>query len=199
MRVVLDYVIKALDGTGSVAVGDAPLQECDFPTLVKTSGLGDLLAFYRANAGFGIDLVDFRQEMCIKDASKQYAVKRKRLAGDPKGYREVDLGGESFLVPLEKDYNHFRVTNYDSETMMEAHRDGHHKYLLSGTMLEADVIINIPKLKTHRKAGLTASMKNFIGVNGSKDMLPHHRAGSKLKGHGDEYLFPSIGNRYFPF
>src|SRR5262249_15686205 len=57
---------------------------------------------------------------------------------------------------------------------------------LPSSVLSADVVINLPKLKTHRKAGLTAAMKNLVGINGSKDWLPHHAAGSSPN--GDEYL-----------
>jgi len=54
-------------------------------------------------------------------------------------------------------------------------------------MLEADVIINLPKPKTHRIAGYTAALKNMIGINTRKEYLPHHRKGPKEK-KGDEYI-----------
>ena len=52
--------------------------------------------------------------------------------------------------------------------------------------LEADVIINLPKLKTHQKAGITCALKNLIGINGNKEYLPHHRIGGFELG-GDCY------------
>ena len=48
-------------------------------------------------------------------------------------------------------------------------------------------IINLAKPKIHRKAGIIGDMKNLVGINGSKDWLPHHKRGSKFDG-GDEYL-----------
>lgn len=45
----------------------------------------------------------------------------------------------------------------------------------------------MPKPKAHRKAGITGAMENLVGINGSKDWLPHHRRGSKFD-RGDEYL-----------
>ncbi|HEX9060671.1 MAG TPA: DUF362 domain-containing protein, partial [Clostridia bacterium] len=48
-----------------------------------------------------------------------------------------------------------------------------------------------PKPKTHRKAGITSALKNFIGINGNKDWLPHHTKGSKEEG-GDEYLEKNV-------
>ena len=67
-------------------------------------------------------------------------------------------------------------------------------YLLPASILKADVFINLPKLKTHRKAGITGAMKNLVGINGSKDWLPHHTAGPREDG-GDEYLHRSARKR----
>ena len=53
-------------------------------------------------------------------------------------------------------------------------------------MIEADVVINLPKLKTHMKAGVTCALKNLIGINGNKEYLPHHRLGGAASG-GDCY------------
>ncbi len=48
------------------------------------------------------------------------------------------------------------------------------------------MIVNLPKLKTHKKAGITAALKNLIGINGNKEFLPHHRIGGSQAG-GDCY------------
>ena len=47
-------------------------------------------------------------------------------------------------------------------------------------------MINLPKLKTHKKAGITCALKNLIGINGNKEYLPHHRVGGPTSG-GDCY------------
>ena len=57
--------------------------------------------------------------------------------------------------------------------------------LFIGGVVEADVIINLPKPKTHRLAGITGAMKNMIGCNTMKEYLPHHSMGGP--GRGDEY------------
>ena len=44
----------------------------------------------------------------------------------------------------------------------------------------------MPKPKTHRKAGVTISLKNLVGINANKEFLPHHTLGSKAEG-GDAY------------
>ena len=53
-------------------------------------------------------------------------------------------------------------------------------------MLDADLIINLPKWKAHSKSGLTGALKNLVGINGDKSYLPHFRRGSPSWG-GDEY------------
>jgi hypothetical protein len=53
-------------------------------------------------------------------------------------------------------------------------------------VLEADVIISIPKLKTHEKVGITCALKGTVGAVGRKECLAHYRQGSPEK-QGDEY------------
>lgn len=60
--------------------------------------------------------------------------------------------------------------------------------------MDADVIINMPKPKTHRKAGITASLKNIVGISSRKEYLPHHTNGAIIEG-GDEYLYKNIVKR----
>jgi hypothetical protein len=52
--------------------------------------------------------------------------------------------------------------------------------------MDADVFINLPKLKTHKKAGVTLSLKNLVGINGDKNYLPHFCIGTPDQG-GDEF------------
>jgi hypothetical protein len=52
--------------------------------------------------------------------------------------------------------------------------------------MQADCVISLPKLKTHKKTGITANLKNLVGINGNKNWLPHHREGTPAQG-GDQY------------
>jgi hypothetical protein len=70
--------------------------------------------------------------------------------------------------------------------MARTHHSGVHQYLVAKEVVEADIIINLPKLKTHKKAGVTCALKNLIGINGNKEYLPHHRLGGSQRG-GDCY------------
>jgi hypothetical protein len=97
-----------------------------------------------------------------------------------------DLGRQSLLEPISANGNRFRVAWYDPRLMARTHHPGVHQYLVAKEVVEADVIINLPKLKTHRKAGVTCALKNLIGINGNKEYLPHHRLGGSQSG-GDCY------------
>jgi hypothetical protein len=76
--------------------------------------------------------------------------------------------------------------DYDPNPTAERHLGGKNEYLLSETVLSADLVVNLPKLKTHKKTGVTLSLKNMVGINGDKNWLPHHCVGSLSCG-GDEF------------
>jgi hypothetical protein len=60
------------------------------------------------------------------------------------------------------------------------------EYLIPRTILSADVLINLPKFKTHKKSGITCALKNLVGTCGHKSYLPHFREGRPRNG-GDEF------------
>ena len=62
-------------------------------------------------------------------------------------------------------------------------------------LLQADVLIDMPKPKCHKKAGVTISLKNMVGVNVRKEYLPHHTEGDKQTGMGDAYEKRSVIKR----
>src|SRR5206468_2624643 len=49
----------------------------------------------------------------------------------------------------------------------------------------ADLLISLPKMKSHKKTGVTLSLKNMIGTTNEKYWLPHFMAGAPPD--GDEY------------
>ena len=198
LRAALDYAFLALrddDGVvrGSIAVGDAPLQRGDFAEIVRISRLPAIGDFFAAAGGPDFDLVDFRRERAIIDAHN-WIVGKDALGGDPTGYRAVAFHERSLHAAIEHDFARYRVTNYDPRVMSAHHHVGHHEYLLPQTILSADLVVNLPKWKSHHKAALTGALKNLVGINGQKDWLPHHRAGSLAEG-GDEYRDTNLFER----
>lgn len=186
---VIDYVIIALKGYGSIIVGDAPVQECNFKNLIKMSGYEDLIEYYRKklyDSQIIIELHDFRglfsktingiNHTSVRDVSST----------------TIDLAEESeFSDQSAKYFEKMRITNYDPALLKKHHNQNKHEYLINDNVLIADVVINMPKPKTHRKAGVTISLKNIVGINTRKEYLPHHVIGSIEEG-GDEYQEKSI-------
>ncbi len=183
---VIDYVLLALGGTGKIVIGDAPVQSCDFEKLVKTSGYDALISYYQKK-GVDISIVDFRG---VRRVDKhETSITRN---GDDVAGTVVDLGTASEFYGMNtKDCRQMRITSYDPRILATHHNEKKHEYCISNHVLEADVIINMPKPKTHRKAGVTISLKNFIGTNVHKEFLPHHTMGSVGEG-GDEYMRRSL-------
>ncbi len=201
LRAVLDYVEIALNGEGCVVLGDSPMQTADFDALRRQCGIDELLEWWRARSRVKLELVDFRRSRIVAERGDLIR-ERHDLPGDPRGYRAVNMGLRSYLTPLDEHWRRYRVTDYNPRLMREHHNATRHEYLVPDSLLGSDVLISLPKLKTHRKGGLTCALKNLVGINGNKDWLPHHRAGSPAEG-GDEYprrsllksLTSSLGDR----
>lgn len=190
VRAALDYVLRALEGRGEVWIADAPIQSGDFERVLDVTGIRGVVADARRRTGVGIHLVDFRR-VATEESGTGLPGVRRELPGDPNGFVAVDLGARSLLAEIDDGAHRYRVTGYDAEETPQHHTEGRHEYLLARTALLADAIVNLPKLKTHRKAGMTCALKNLVGINGDKSWLPHHRAGSLAEG-GDEYHAPSV-------
>lgn len=188
LRAVIDYALIALQGTGQVTVADAPVQSCDFGQLMLGGGYQRITDFYR-NYGINVQFVDMRGTKSKRD--KDGVLWQEEDAEQKAHAILVDLGNESaFSDCTEERLNKLRITNYAPNELNVHHREGKHEYLISDYVLNADVVINIPKPKTHRKAGVTGAQKNMVGINVEKSCLPHHTYGGKNSG-GDEYPFDS--------
>ena len=168
IRPVIDYTLKALNGTGELIVGDAPVQNCDFGKVIELFGLRKAIEEYN-KAGYKIKLLDFRKN---QNSGIQCRI--------------INIGKDSSLCQVDNYEKKYAITNYDLREMRKHHNAGKHEYMIPDDILQADVIINMPKPKAHRKAGMTACLKNFVGANSKKEFLPHHRNGSVKTG-GDEY------------
>ena len=72
----------------------------------------------------------------------------------------------------------YQVSDYDKADTATFHHDTVHDYEINSDILQADVVINFCKPKTHRLAGITAAMKNMVGITYNKACLPHRSAGS---------------------
>jgi len=166
-----------------VLVGDAPIQGCDFNELLRVTGLDNWAREQRHRDPRFVGVRDFRRTTCVLMHGVRVAAEDVQPEDQ---FALFDLGHESLLEPISTNEDRFRVAWYDHRLMAKTHHPGKHQYLVAKEVVEADVIINLPKLKTHKKAGVTCALKNLIGINGNKEYLPHHRLGGPQTG-GDNY------------
>ena len=190
IRAVADYVYKALKGKGKVILADAPQTDSSFDKMVRLLGLDEISRFYR-DRGLDFELIDLRQEEWTNRGG--VIVERRPLPGDPYGSVAFDLGRSSEFVG-HKGSGRYYGADYDMGVVNHHHSDGRHEYLIAGCAIKCDVVFSLPKLKTHKKAGVTASLKNLVGVNGDKNWLPHHTEGSPSVA-GDEHPSPDVKHR----
>lgn len=185
---LIDEVIQACiakyPGLEKISVGDVPLQTCDWAALIAQTGVDKLIEKYRGSIAPVVQFLDLRRERWTpKDGFMELDSSH---PGDPNGYSEVIIDHTSLLEEVSHNADSFRVSDYDPAETVSVHRKGVHRYLIARTVLEADLFINLPKMKTHQKTGITGALKNLVGINGSKAHLVHHQLGFPSQG-GDEF------------
>jgi hypothetical protein len=189
---VLDYVAIALQGEGRVVIADAPQCETTFSRIRDFTGLDAIAEFYAKHGSIRLSVIDLRSEYTEKVDG--VIVGHQDLPGDPLGYTVVNLGNDSEFAPINHLNDRLYGSEYDRSEVADHHRGDVHEYLISKTIMDADVFINLPKLKTHKKVGVTLNLKNLVGINGNKNWLPHHREGVPSKG-GDQYADSGLSER----
>ncbi len=193
LRAVVDYVYIAKGGKGRVVIADSPQNDADWEGLWTAFAFDDLLAFYREVApDFEISIYDVRQQAVRKELG--VVVERYSRPGDPLGYSLIDLGDQSEFETVRERIGRLYGAEYDVSDTNRHHLPGQHQYLIANTFLEADVVINVPKLKTHKKSGITVWIKSVIGINGEKNWLPHHTEGLPSEG-GDQFAEDTFKRR----
>lgn len=189
---VLRKVIARLHGTGSIAILDGPTTEASFQRLISRYPVARWQQLAIA-AAVPLEIIDLRDwEWTVRN---DVVVDRRRRPGDPRGKTEVTLRGEaSEFFGHQKSKRGYYGADYDRSETNRAHDGRINLYSVSRTALEADVFVNLPKLKTHRKAGITCCLKNLVGINTYKNFLPHHSEGGPAEG-GDQFPTDAVSSR----
>jgi len=182
VRAMIDYVAIAQQKQGKIIIGDAPVLRCQIEDVLRDNGLDAVMAFVRANSDIDIRFVDLREES-IQMGNYGEIIKRQRRNVPSVS---LDIGSSSKLEDIINDAHLFAVESYPRKLTVSSHKPGKHIYDINKVVYDVDAIINIPKLKTHKKAGITGAVKSFVGLNANKWRLPHYRIGCPANG-GDEY------------
>lgn len=183
IRAVAERVCGQLGSTGRLSICDAPQTDSSFSKIAQLLGLHELAAELHNRYGTKVEIVDLRNEEWTNEGG--VIVKREKLPGDPNGTVAFNLSTHSLFYQHPGE-GRFYGADYDFESLNKHHRGDTHEYLICATPVLADVFICLPKLKTHKKTGVTLSVKNLVGINADKNWLPHHTFGSPAQ-QGDEY------------
>jgi uncharacterized protein (DUF362 family) len=191
LRPIIDYVLIALRGEGKIVIGDSQLIESDFDKAMEVSQIKALLGWYTENTRVEFQCFDLRT---VKSVRTYLYGKwgRQPVYQDPLGYAWVNLGDKSCFEGIDPKRLRIAIANY--KNMGKHHSDGNHQYLFPKSFLASDVVISIPKLKTHRRTAVTLALKNYMGIPSEKDSLPHFITGCPCEG-GDQYVHPSLRKR----
>ncbi len=193
LRPIIDYCWKALNHSGLIVVGDAPSAEANFDILAGRLGLRDMVEKLRSR-GVNVELHDFRVLKVLTENGVW--VGEQEVTSDTPSSQIINLGRQSmFAIDKYKDIK-LHGAGYDIKATNQHHSGDTQEYRVSKRILNADVVISVPKLKTHRKAGLTCCLKNLVGINCDKNYLPHFAMGSTNMG-GDE--MPAIDGKNILF
>ncbi|MBI2633427.1 MAG: DUF362 domain-containing protein [Parcubacteria group bacterium] len=185
------YVARKLQGKGKISIGDAPQADSSFSKIIEKTKLDTMIRECSRRYTIPIELLDLRNEEWLNRDG--VIVKRRKLSGDPCGAIRFNLGEESFFYGFKGEGKYYGA-DYDIHTVNKHHQHTVHEYLLCATPIHADVFINLPKLKTHKKTGVTLSLKNLVGINADKNWLPHYTEGTPI-GRGDQFPDSSFLHR----
>lgn len=185
IRCIIDYVDIALNGNGKIVVGDSPMPDCNLEKLFINANYNAVFESCK-NRGIKVNIVDLRGNKVLGFENRviQQSMDTEEI--------EINLKNKSYFCEIVDKLGRFRNGIVDFEEMnSKYHNKVDNICSISKQVLEADCIINLCKPKTHRKAGFTGALKNFIGASYHKNSIPHTVVGNVSSG-GDEYNGPSF-------
>lgn len=185
------YVCQKLEGNGRISICDAPQTDSSFSEIRKLLDMEDFIEDCKKKYGIPIEFIDLRNEEWVN--KEGVIVERKKIGGDINGSIAYNLGKHSFFYGNSGEGKYYGA-DYESKVVNYHHSGERQEYLLAGTPMKCDVFINMPKLKTHKKTGVTLNLKNLVGINADKNWLPHHTEGSP-RNHGDQFPDMSLKRR----
>jgi uncharacterized protein (DUF362 family) len=184
LTAVLYKVLERVGREGEIIICDAPQTDADFQQLLSYYPV-DVWISKAKEKGIPFRIIDLRDDEWREKGG--LIISRKKLPGDPNGNVETNLkGANSEFYQHVKSERGYYGADFNIEETNKAHDGYNNIYRVSRTVIDADVFINIPKLKTHKKGGITCCLKNLVGINTYKNFLPHHSEGGP-KSKGDQF------------
>jgi uncharacterized protein (DUF362 family) len=182
LRAIADYVWIALEGKGKIIIADAPQYDANWQELLEKTRLDEVQKFFNSSKENALEIFDLRNYWSRR---KHFPSMLIPLGGDPNGTVTTNLGEESAVKNIN-DPKRLYGAVYHRQELIKNHTDEKQIYELSGTVMKADVVISVPKLKTHKKVGVTMNIKGLVGACTNKNLIVHYSLGAKSEG-GDQY------------
>jgi len=180
---VLKIVLRHLRREGRVVIADGPQTDSSWQKIMHRMN-PKLWLEMGSSHGIHVTLLDLRDDEWVVRAGVN--VLRRKLPGDPLGSTVCELNEFSEFNTHKPSKRGYYGADYNTVETNLAHSHDHHRYKVAKSVISADVFINLPKMKTHKKAGITCSLKNLVGINTYKNWLPHHNEGTPDEG-GDQF------------
>lgn len=189
LRAIADYCRIAMKDNGRIIVADAPNFDADFDELLELTKLPEVVDFYTSESGPSFEVYDLRDYWGKTRvpflATRHMASCQRKLPGDPEGNLLVNLRDKSAL------YNHpnperFYGAVFDRQETIKHHSGEHQEYEVAQTVMNADVVISVPKMKVHKRSGVTLNVKGLVGICTNKNFLVHYILGEPREG-GDQF------------
>lgn len=177
LRIILRQSVKR------IIIGDSPIQGANWANVLPKHWVEQVNALSK----------EYDTPVLIKDFRRRIfsSGKVQQNLHPMEDYVILDVGKQSYLEQITSSGKKFRIGGYDYKHLTEMHQPGIHKFVIVKDVFDADIIISMPKIKTHAKTGFTGALKNIVGTVGDKDCLPHHRVGS-LENNGDCYPMQNV-------
>jgi uncharacterized protein (DUF362 family) len=175
----IDYMLPG----GLITIIDGPEMTTQFEKLIANYPVNE----WEKKASLkniALKVIDLREDVWIDNG--ELVVKRIKKIGDPIGNTDINLKEKSEFFNHKKSKKGYFGADSNIKETNDAHNGIDNRYRISRTVMEADVFINLPKLKTHKKAGVTICLKNLVGINTHRNFLPHYSIGSRTEG-GDQF------------
>lgn len=182
LRAVADFCLIALEGKGKIIIADAPQYDGNWTELLELTKLDEAASFFRTNSAIEFEIRDLRPYW---SRQRHFPSMVEPLSGDSQGTLKVNLGRESQLSSHRNPEKLYGAVYHRQETVKNHTREKQ-IYEVSRTVMEADVVISIPKLKTHKKVGVTMNLKGLVGISTNKNLIVHYTLGLPSEG-GDQF------------
>ena len=173
---VINKLVRALDGGSRIVIAEGPDPEAQFNKIISHFPVDNWRKTAKRKK-IDFEIIDLRDEIYLK--SRGVILRKRRLNGDPAGATTFNLKGKkSEFYKHQKSKRGYYGTEFDQRETNKSHNGRDNLYVLSNTPLKADFVINMPKLKTHKKTGLTGALKNMVGITQMRNLLPQHSEGT---------------------